>query len=140
VNAIDSCRLIHLPKVELRQGNITSVQGLVEIPFDILRIFYVYDVPGGKGRGAHGHKELHQFIVSIMGSFDVTVDDGRERRTITLNRAYYGLHVPNTIWCELSGFSSGAVCLVLASDRYREEDYIRNYDDYLRFRNAGPVS
>jgi len=140
MSTIDDCRIIDLPKISRREGNITVVHGGVEVPFDVLRIFYVYDVPGGEGRGAHAHRELQQFIVSVMGSFDVTVDDGRARRTVTLNRAYYGLYVPNTVWCELSGFSSGAVCLVLASDYYREEDYIRNYDDYLRFKGHGPVS
>jgi hypothetical protein len=140
MTTIDDCRRIDLPKITSREGNITPVHGSRDIPFDIVRIFYVYDVPGGEGRGAHAHRELQQFIVSVMGAFEVTLDDGTAKRTITLSRAYYGLYVPSTIWCELSGFSSGAVCVVLTSDHYREEDYIRNYDDYLRFRNAGPVS
>jgi len=140
VITIDDCRLISLPKITNRQGNITPVHGGREIPFDIARIFYVYGVPGGEGRGAHAHRQLEQFLVSVMGAFDVTVDDGKSRRTITLSRAYYGLYVPNTIWCELAGFSSGAVCLVLTSDHFREEDYIRNFDDYLRFRDVHPIS
>jgi hypothetical protein len=140
MSTIDDCRLIDLPRINSREGSITPVHGGVEIPFDIVRIFYVYDVPGGEGRGAHAHRELHQFIVSVLGAFDVTIDDGKSRRTMTLSRAYYGLYVPPTIWCELAGFSSGAVCLVLTSDHFREDDYIRNHDDYLRFRNAGSLS
>jgi hypothetical protein len=134
VKTLQDCRRIDLPRVTMREGNLTAVNSGVEIPFDIQRIFYVYDVPGGEGRGAHAHHRLHQFIVSVMGAFDVTIDDGVTRRTETLNRAYYGLYVPPTIWCELAGFSSGAVCLVLASDNYDESDYIRNYDEYLAFR------
>ena len=134
MKTLQDCRRIDLPRVTMREGNLTAVNSGVEIPFDIQRIFYVYDVPGGEGRGAHAHRTLHQFIVSVMGAFDVTIDDGVTRRTETLNRAYYGLHVPPTIWCELAGFSSGAVCLVLASDHYDESDYIRNYDEYLAFR------
>jgi hypothetical protein len=140
MTTIDDCRLIDLPRINTREGSITPVHGSREIPFDVVRVFYVYDVPGGEGRGAHAHRELHQFIVSVMGAFDVTVDDGLARRTITLSRAYHGLYVPNTIWCALSGFSSGAVCVVLTSDHFKEDDYIRNYDDYRQFRNAGPVS
>jgi hypothetical protein len=137
---IASCRVIELPRVTRREGNLTSVNGGIEIPFHVRRVFYVYDVPGGEGRGAHAHKNLHQFIISVMGAFEVTVDDGENRRTVTLNRAYYGLHVPPTIWAELKGFSSGAVCLVLASEHYEESDYIRNYDDYLRYIHSNPVS
>jgi len=140
MKTIDDCRLVDLPRITRREGNITPVHGSVEIPFDIQRLFYVYDVPGGEGRGAHAHRELQQFIVSVMGSFEVTLDDGLARRTVTLSRAYYGLYVPNTVWAELAGFSSGAVCLVLCSDHYREEDYIRDYDDFRRFRNAGSLS
>jgi len=140
VNTLDDCRLIELPRVQRREGNLTAVHGGVELPFEIQRLFYVYDVPGGEGRGAHAHRELHQLIVSVMGAFEVTLDDGRSRKSFTLSRAYLGLHVPPTIWAELDGFSSGAVCLVLTSDHYREEDYIRNYDDFRRFRDQSPVS
>jgi len=140
VNSLDDCRLMQLPRVQQREGSLTAVHSDVDIPFPIERIFYVYDVPGGEGRGAHAHRELHQMIVSVMGAFDVTVDDGRARRAYTLSRAYQGLYVPPTIWAELDGFSSGAVCLVLTSDHYREEDYIRNYDDFRRFRGQSPVS
>jgi hypothetical protein len=137
---IGDCRRIDLPRVTRREGNLTAVHGGVEVPFPIERVFYVYDVPGGEGRGAHAHKTLHQFIVSILGAFEVTVDDGVNRRTETLNRAYYGLYVPPGIWCELAGFSSGAVCLVLASDHYEESDYIRDHDQYVRYKRSDPVS
>ena len=137
--SVDDCRLIDLPRVVRREGSITAVSSQ-EIPFEIVRVFYVYDVPGGADRGAHAHRELHQFFVSMMGSFDVNLDDGRKRRKLTLNRAYFGLYVPSTIWCEVTGFSSGGVCLVLTSDIFKEDDYIRDYDDFLRFRGVDRLS
>ena len=140
MNTLDNSRLIDLPKVVRSEGSITAVHSSVEIPFDIARVFYIYDVPGGASRAGHAHKELHEVLVSIIGSFDVTLDDGTSRRTVTLSRAHYGLHVPSGLWTELSGFSSGAVCLALASDSYKDEDYIRDYEEYLRFRHASSVS
>src|SRR5437763_516583 len=100
MKTVDDCRLVDLPRITRREGNITAVHGTAEIPFDIQRLFYVYDVPGGEGRGAHAHRELQQLIVSVMGAFEVTLDDGSARRTVTLSRAYYGLYVPNTVWAE----------------------------------------
>ena len=121
--------MIHRP-----EGSITPIAGGSEIPFQIERVYYLYDVPGGAGRGGHAHKELQQLIVSVMGSFDVLVDDGERRKTVTLNRAYFGLHIPALMWRELHGFSSGGVCLVLASHHYDESDYIRDYDDFVTFK------
>lgn len=129
---VDDCKLIAMPKITARQGNITPVEGNKDIPFDIERVYYLYDVPGGESRGGHAHKELQQLIVSVMGSFDVVLNDGQKKKTVTLNRAYYGLYVPRMIWRELENFSSGGICLVLASIPYDENDYIRDYDTFLR--------
>lgn len=127
---MERCRIIELPKIEDPRGNLTFVEGGHHVPFDISRVYYVYDVPGGSERGGHAHKALHQFIVAISGSFDVVLDDGTVRQRFHLNRSYYGLYVCPMIWRELDNFSSGSVCLVLASDRYDESDYIRGYDAY----------
>ena len=132
MTTVDDCKLIDLPKITARQGNITPVEGAKDIPFDIARVYYLYDVPGGESRGGHAHKELQQLIVSAMGSFDVVLDDGQKKKTVTLNRAYYGLYVPKMIWRELENFSSGGICLVLASMPYSEDDYIRDYNLFLR--------
>lgn len=137
--SVADCRVLPLPRIQMPQGNITPVHGEREIPFDVARVFYLYDVPGGESRGGHAHVHLQQFIVSVLGAFDVIVDDGTTRNTITLNRAYQGLYVPPMIWAQLVGFSSGAVSLVLASLPYEESDYIRDYDDYIR-RKRGSVS
>ena len=128
---IERCRIIQLPKIADPRGNLTFVEGERHIPFDIRRVYYLYDVPGGETRGGHAHRVLHEFIVAISGSFDVVVDDGREGKTFPLNRSYYGLHLPNMIWRELVNFSSGSVCLVLASDLYDEADYYRDYDEFV---------
>ncbi len=128
------CSVIELPRIENRAGNITPIHGMKNVPFDIKRVFYSYDIPGGEARGAHAHKECHQFIVAASGSFEVVLDDGRNKRTVLLNRPFYGLHVPPGIWAAEQGFSSGAICLVLASDLYEEEDYLRNYQDFLNYR------
>lgn len=130
------CSIIELPRIENRAGNITPVQGTVNIPFDIKRIFYSYDIPGGEARGAHAHKECHQFLVAASGSFEVVLDDGRNKRTVLLNRPFYGLHVPPGIWAAEQGFSSGAICLVLASHGYDEHDYLRIYDDFINYRKT----
>jgi len=114
-----------------RQGNITPINAGIDIAFDIKRVYYLYDVPGGAERGGHAHKQLRQLIVSVMGAFDVIVDDGTKRKTIHLDRAYRGLYIPTMIWRELDNFSSGAICLVLASLPYDENDYYRNYDEFL---------
>jgi hypothetical protein len=131
---VHDCNIIELPKISERTGAITPIYSQENVPFQIERVFYLYDVPGGEGRGAHAHKELHQFIVSVMGAFDVVMDDGTETRRVRLDRAYYGLHVPPMIWAHEENFSSGGICLVLASMPYNENDYIRYYNDFLRER------
>lgn len=136
MTTVDDCKLIDLPKITARQGNITPVEGNKDIPFDIERVYYLYDVPGGESRGGHAHKELQQLIVSVMGSFDVVLDDGQKKKTVTLNRAYYGLYVPKMIWRELENFSSGGICLVLASMPYGEDDYIRDYNLFSKEKHG----
>jgi len=131
--SIYDCTIIELPKIENRVGNISPIQGSVDIPFEIKRVFYLYDIPGGKNRGAHAHKECHQFIIAASGSFDILVDDGLSKRTFSLNRSYYGLHIPPGIWAAEMGFSSGSICLVLTSHEYDENDYIREYQKYLEY-------
>jgi len=133
---VEDCRLIELPRIARDEGNITVIEGRAHVPFDVQRVYYLYDVPGGESRGGHGHRELQQVIVSAMGSFDVTIDDGSSRRTFTLNRAFYGLYMPKLLWRELSNFSSGGVCLVLASMVYSETDYIRDYDEFLSVKKS----
>lgn len=125
-------KLVDLPKIRDPRGNLTFVEGSRHIPFDIKRVYYIYDVPGGESRGAHAHKDLYQLLIAISGSFDVTVDDGEIRETITLKRADYGLLILPGVWRELAHFSSGAACLVLASDVYTEKDYIRDYEEFKK--------
>lgn len=132
MSQVDDCRIIELPKITNRQGNIIFVEGNRHIPFNIARVYYLFDVPGGAARGGHAHKELQQLIISVMGAFDVILDDGNNKKTVRIDRAYYGLYIPSMIWRELDNFSSGAICLVLASLPYDETDYYRNYDEYLR--------
>jgi hypothetical protein len=132
--SIFDCSIIHLPKIHSRQGNITPVQNNFTIPFEVRRIYYLYDIPGGESRGAHGHKNLESLVIAVSGSFDVTVDDGYNKKTVQLNRPYLGLNLKPGIWRDLSNFSSGAICLVLASDVFEEEDYLRNYNDFLDFK------
>ena len=129
--SIDSCRVIDLPKIADPRGNLTFVEAGRNIPFEIKRVFYLYDVPGGESRGGHAHRKCQQFIVAMSGSFDVLVDDGKKRRTFTLNRSYYGLYLPSMIWREMANFSSGSVCMVLASEFYEESDYFRQYDEFV---------
>lgn len=131
---IYDCSIITLPKIQNPAGNITPIHGSLDIPFDIKRVYYLYDVPGGESRGAHAHKELQQLIVAASGSFEVQLDDGRNKRTIFLNRPYMGLLMPRLIWRDLVNFSSGGICLVLASMPYDEADYLRHYEDFLDFR------
>jgi mannose-6-phosphate isomerase-like protein (cupin superfamily) len=120
--------------IENRSGNITIVENNQHLPFNVKRVFYIYDIPGGKDRGAHAHKECHQFLIAVSGSFEVEVDDGKTKRTFNLNRPDMGLHVPPYIWASEKNFSSGCVCLVLTSHKYDENDYIRSYEDYLNSR------
>ena len=129
--SIEKCRQIELPKIEDSRGNLSFIEGGIHIPFDIKRVYYLYDVPGGSDRGSHAHKNLHQFIVAMSGSFDVLLDDGKEKKRFHLNRSYYGLYICPMMWRYLDNFSSGAVCMVLASDHYDEADYIRDYDEFL---------
>jgi hypothetical protein len=132
--SIYDCSIIELPRLKNRAGNITVVNNNDNIPFEVKRVFYIYDIPGGEDRGAHAHKDCHQFLIAVSGSFEVEMDDGTNKRTITLNRPYYGLHIPPGIWAAEKGFSSGAVCLVLASHKYDEKDYIRDYRDFLEYK------
>ena len=127
------CSLIYMPKISDPRGNISAVNNRVEVPFDIKRVFYLYDIPGGESRGAHAHKECHQFLVAASGAFEVLMDDGNTKRQVQLNRPYMGLHVPPGIWASEINFSSGAICLVLASHDYNEHDYIRDYNEFIRF-------
>lgn len=127
-NLLSDCSVIKLNKIANRAGNITTVTNHQNIPFEVKRVFYIYDIPGGEDRGAHAHRECHQFLVAVSGSFEVEMDDGKTAKTVSLNRPYYGLHVPPGIWAREKGFSTGAVCLVLASQKYDEEDYIRDYE------------
>ena len=129
---IYDCCIYELPKIYNRAGNITPLEGKINIPFDIARVFYIYDIPGGESRGAHAHKECHQFFISASGSFDIFVDDGVNKKIVTLNRPYYGFHVPPMIWAYELNFSSGSVCLVLTSMKYNPADYIRDYDKFLK--------
>lgn len=129
------CTIIELDKHHSdRKGNLTVVQNSETVPFDVKRIYYLYDIPGGESRGSHAHKELSQLIIAASGSFRVTLDDGRVKRSFILNRPYQGLLVRPGIWRDLDDFSSGAVCVVLASDVFKKEDYIRNYNDFLIYR------
>ncbi|MFZ4520734.1 MAG: sugar 3,4-ketoisomerase [Bacteroidales bacterium] len=127
------CSVITLASIKNRAGNITPITNNVEIPFAVRRLFYIYDIPGGADRGAHAHKQCHQFLIAASGSFEIELDDGRVKRTVMLNRPYFGLHIPPGVWAAEKGFSSGTVCLVLTSEKFMEEDYIREYADYLTY-------
>lgn len=137
--SVYDCTLIHLPRIHFRAGNITPVHNSKEVPFDVRRVFYLYDVPGGESRGAHAHKACHQFLIAASGSFEVLLDDGKVQRMVQLNRPYMGLHIPPGIWASEVNFSSGAICLVLASSEYDAADYIRDYSEYLKIRAAAAV-
>ena len=128
---LSQCKIINIPKIESGKGNLTFIEANSHIPFDIKRVYYLYDVPGGTTRGAHAHKNLQQFIIAANGSFDVVLDDGYNKKRFHLNRSYYGLYLPPMLWRELDNFSSGSVCLVLASENYSSSDYIRDYEEFL---------
>ena len=128
------CSIIELPRIENQAGNITPVHSHLNLPFDIKRVFYTYDIPGGEARGAHAHKKCHQFLVAASGAFEVVLDDGCNKRTVLLNRPFCGLHIPPGIWAAEQGFSSGSICLVLASHGYDEKDYIRDYIEFLNIK------
>lgn len=129
--SLNDCRIIELPKISDPRGNLSFIEGGQHIPFDIKRVYYLYDVPGGANRGSHAHKNLHQFLVAMSGSFDVVLDDGEKKKVFHLNRSYYGLYVCPMMWRYLDNFSSGAVCFVLASSCFSENDYIRDYSQFL---------
>ena len=129
--SIEACKIIKLPKISDVRGNLTFVESERHVPFDLKRVYYLYDVPGGAERGAHGHKNLEQFIVALSGSFDVLLDDGHNKKRVQMNRPYYGLYVCPMIWRDITNFSSGAVCMVFASEYYDEADYFRDYDQFL---------
>jgi len=139
MNKLDHCRLVDLPKISDPRGNLTFIEGSHHIPFDIKRVYYTYDVPGGSDRGAHAHKQLHQLIIAMSGSFDVVLDDGFEKKRFHLNRSYFGLYVCPMMWRELDNFSSGSVCLVLASELFDPEDYYRDYNLFLKDAKAKRV-
>lgn len=128
---IDKCTLIDLPKIQDARGNLTFIEGERHIPFAIKRVYYLYDVPGGSERGGHGHKKLNQLIIAVSGSFDIHLDDGHSKKSVHMNRSYHGLYVCPMIWREIDNFSSGAVCMVLASEYYDEQDYYREYSQFV---------
>ena len=135
-DALARCTLLDLPVIEDRRGNLTYIEGNEHVPFAIQRVYYLYDVPGGESRAGHAHRRLEQLLIAASGSFDVVVDNGVEQRLFTLNRSYFGLYLPPMLWREIQNFSSGAVCLALASLPYEESDYFRDYDDLVRARTA----
>lgn len=135
MHTIDDVRIIDFPRIEDPRGALTFIENDRQIPFSIQRVYYLYDVPGGATRAGHSHKELQQVLIAMSGSFDVHVDDGKRRLTYHLNRSYRGLYIPNTIWREIDNFSSGSVCVSLASAFYEEADYYRSYDDFLESRS-----
>jgi hypothetical protein len=129
------CKILELPKISDKRGNLSFIEGGKHIPFDIQRVYYLYDVPGGADRGSHAHKNLHQFIVAMSGSFDVVLDDGIAKKRFHLNRSYFGLYLCPMMWRDIDNFSSGAVCMVLASACYSEADYIRDYSQFTALAN-----
>lgn len=133
--SLSDCRIINLPKISDPRGNLTFIEGEQHIPFNVKRVFYLYDVPTGEDRGAHAHKELHQFLVCLSGSFDVHLEDGINKKIVHLNRPWVGLYIPPMVWGAEVNFDPGSVCLVMASDRYDEADYIRDYDQFVSLVN-----
>ena len=133
--SVYDCSVIEIDKHHHEKGNLSVIENGKTIPFGVKRVYYLYDVPGGESRGGHAHKELQQLIVAVSGSFDVNLDDGKQKRTYTINRPYQGLLIVPGIWRELDNFSSGSVCLVLASTEYSAEDYIREYDKFIEYKN-----
>lgn len=129
---LDDCKLIDLPKIQDPRGNLTFIEGGRHVPFEVKRVFYLYDVPGGAERGGHALKKCRQFLIAMSGSFDVILDNGTGKKRIHLNRSYHGLYIPPMIWREMDNFSSGSVCLALASIAYDANDYYRDYDEYLK--------
>lgn len=133
---IYDCPVIELPKIHFPAGSITPIEGKQTIPFEVERVFYIYDIPGGESRGAHAHIECHQLLVAASGSFDVMIDDGSNKKHVSLNRPYFGLYIPPGIWAAEMNFSSGAICLTLTSHAFEERDYIRDYEQFKLYRNG----
>lgn len=138
--SVFDCSVIEIGKIQNRSGNISVLENNQQLPFEIKRIFYIYDIPGGESRGAHAHKACHQFLVAASGAFEVLLDDGKAKRLVQLNRPYQGLHIPPGIWASELNFSSGSICMVFASHVYFEEDYIRLYEDFLKIKLNETVS
>ncbi len=134
---VNECKMIDLPKISDPRGNLTFIEGNRHVPFDIQRVYYLYDVPGGAERGGHAHKALFQLIIAMSGSFDVLLDDGKNKKRVHLSRSYNGLYICPMIWRELDNFSSGSVCMVLASNKYEESDYYRDYHEFISDRWGG---
>jgi hypothetical protein len=134
--SVFDCSLVDLGKISFAEGNLTVVENTNSFPFHVKRVFYLYDIAGGESRGAHAHKECHQFLVAASGSFEVSLDDGKYKRQVLLNRPHLGLHIPPSIWAQEVNFSSGAICLVLASHQYDPLDYIRDYSKYVEYKNS----
>ncbi len=135
--SVFECSVIDLGKINFEEGNLTVVENSSNFPFDVKRVFYLYDIAGGESRGAHAHKDCHQFLIATSGSFEVSLDDGKYKRQVFLNRPNIGIHIPPGVWASEINFSSGAICLVLASHTYNERDYIRDYQDFLNYRENG---
>ncbi|MGC8622132.1 MAG: sugar 3,4-ketoisomerase [Caldisphaera sp.] len=136
MSAVDNCKILKLKKITDSRGNLTFIESGIDFNFEIKRVYYIYDVPSGAYRGAHAHKNLEQLMIALSGSFDVTVDDGKNKKTIMLNNPALGLYLPKMIWREMKNFSTGSVCLVLASDYYDEKDYIRDYSKFLKLKGV----
>lgn len=132
---IEKVKILQLPKIEDDRGNLTFIEGDNHIPFEIKRVYWIYDVPGGQIRGGHAFKKQMEFIVALSGSFDVIVDDGKQERTFALNRSYYGLYIPNGLWRKMQNFSTNSLAIVLSSTEFSEKDYIRNYNEYVTFKS-----
>jgi glyoxylate utilization-related uncharacterized protein len=134
---VADCRLINFPRIQDPRGNLTPIEGQVEVPFAIRRVYWIYDVPGGAQRGGHAYRELQEVLIALSGSFDVVINDGAQERRVLLNRSYFGLYVPSGLWRHLDNFSTNAVCAILASRTYEEADYVRDYDAFLTLSHAG---
>jgi len=134
-STVFDCNILYLPKISSTSGSITVAENNIHIPFVARRVYYLYDIPGGESRAAHAHKHLEQLIIAASGSFDITIDDGMNKKTVHLSRPYFGLHIKPGIWRDISNFSSGSICLVLASLEYDENDYLRDYTDFINFIN-----
>ena len=129
---LNKIQLVDIPKILDERGNLSFIEELNHIPFQIKRTYWIYDVPGGEVRGGHAYKTLHEFIVALSGSFDVVLDDGKTKKTYSLNRSYYGLYVPNMVWRSIENFSTNSLCMILASEKYDENDYVRDYEEFIK--------